>query len=167
MLAETGKLFERAGYRIKVLDTIDFENSMRYNPFAYIRRPKDILTLATTLVMNLKGDDEGESGKGGDPFFDKAAQLWIQSVIGYLWYEAPPEEQNINTLLEILEADEVREDDEAYKNAVDMLFEELEERNPRHFAVKQRKKYKMAAGVVCFKRLLNQLIRKPLKTHSL
>ena len=145
LLAETGKLFERAGYRIKVLDTIDFENSMRYNPFAYIRRPKDILTLATTLVMNLK-DDEGESGKGGDPFFDKAAQLWIQSVIGYLWYEAPPEEQNINTLLEILEADEVREDDEAYKNAVDMLFEELEERNPRHFAVKQRKKYKMAAG---------------------
>ena len=142
LLPETGKLFERAGYRIKVLDTIDFENSMHYNPFVYIKKPKDILTLATTLQLNLKPSD----ANGGDPFFDQAALLWLQATIGYLWYEAPIEEQNINTLLEILEADEVREEDESFKNAVDMLFEELERENPRHFAVKQRKKYKQAAG---------------------
>lgn len=91
-----------------------------------------------------------------DPFFDQAALLWLQAAIGYLWYEAPQEEQNIPTLLEILEADEVREDDETYQNAVDMLFEELEKKNPRHFAVKQRKKYKKAAGNIEYKRLLNQ-----------
>ena len=143
LLPETGKLFERAGYRIKVLDTIDFENSMHYNPFKYIKRPKDILTLANALFMNLK---PAEGGGGGDPFWDSAALLWMQCIIGYLWYEAPPEEQNINTMLEILEAEEIREDDEDFKNAVDMLFEELEKKNPRHFAVKQRKKYKKAAG---------------------
>ena len=163
LLPETGKLFERAGYRIKVLDTIDFENSMHYNPFVYIKNPKDILTLATTLQMNLKPKEGG----GGDPFFDQAALLWLQATIGYLWYEAPIEEQNINTLLEILEADEVREEDESFKNAVDMLFEELEKKNPRHFAVKQRKKYKQAAGAVCFRRLLNQSIRKSPKTYNL
>ena len=143
LLPETGNLFEKKGYNIYVLDTIDMKNSMHYNPFAYIREPKDILTLANTLYTNLKPPD---AGTPPDPFFDQAALLWLQATIGYLWYEAPPEEQNIPTLLEILEADEVREDDEAYQNAVDMLFEELEKKNPHHFAVKQRKKYKKAAG---------------------
>lgn len=143
LLPETGKLFEKAKYRIKVLDTIDFDNSMHYNPFVYIKRPKDILTLANVLFTNLKPPD---SGTPPDPFFDQAALLWLQAIIGYLWYEAPPEEQNIPTLMEFLEADEVREDDENYKNAVDMLFDELERKNPFHFAVKQRKKYKKAAG---------------------
>lgn len=143
LLPEMGNMFAKNGYRIKVLDTIDMGNSMKYNPFRYINEPKDILTLANTLQKNLKPPD---AGPAQDPFFDQAALLWLQAVIGYLWYEAPPDEQNIPTLLEILEADEVKEDDENYKNAVDMLFEELEEKNPRHFAVKQRKKYKKAAG---------------------
>lgn len=143
LLPEMGNLFVKKGYRIKVLDTIDMGNSMKYNPFRYINEPKDILTLANTLQKNLKPPD---AGPAADPFFDQAALLWLQAVIGYLWYEAPEEEQNIPTLLEILEADEVKEDDENYKNAVDMLFEELEEKNPNHFAVKQRKKYKKAAG---------------------
>lgn len=143
LLPETGNLFEKKGYRIYVLDTIDMKNSMHYNPFAYIKEPKDILTLANVLYANLKPPD---AGTPPDPFFDQAALLWLQATIGYLWYEAPPEEQNIPTLLELLEADDVREDDETYENAVDMLFAELEKKNPRHFAVKQRKKYKKAAG---------------------
>lgn len=143
LLYETGNLFEKKGYRIYVLDTVDMKNSMHYNPFAYIKEPKGILTLANTLYTNLKPPD---AGTPPDPFFDQAALLWLQAAIGYLWYEAPPEEQNIPTLLEILEADEVREDDESFQNAVDMLFEELEKKNPRHFAVKQRKKYKKSAG---------------------
>lgn len=143
LLPEMGNMFAKNGYRIKVLDTIDMSNSMKYNPFRYINEPKDILTLASTLQKNLKPPD---AGPAADAFWDQAALLWLQAVIGYLWYEAPPDEQNIPTLLEILEADEVKEDDENYKNAVDMLFEELEEKNPRHFAVKQRKKYKKAAG---------------------
>lgn len=143
LLPETGNAFAKKGYRIKVLDTVDFDNSMHYNPFVYIRRPKDILTLANVIFKNLKPPD---SGTPPDPFFDQAALLWLQSIIGYLWYEAPPEEQNIPTLMEFLDADEVREDDEYYKNAVDMLFDELEKKNPFHFAVRQRKKYKKAAG---------------------
>ena len=143
LLPEVGNMFLKMGYRIKVLDTVDMSNSMKYNPFRYINEPKDILTLANTLQKNLKPPD---AGPAADPFFDQAALLWLQAVIGYLWYEAPEDEQNIPTLLEILEADEVKEDDENYKNAVDMLFEELEQKNPRHFAVKQRRKYKKAAG---------------------
>lgn len=143
LLPETGNLFAKKGYNIYVLDTIDMKNSMHYNPFSYIKEPKDILTLANVLYANLKPPD---AGTPPDPFFDQAALLWLQATIGYLWYEAPPEEQNIPTLLEILEADDVREDDEAYENAVDMLFAELEKKDPRHFAVKQRKKYKKAAG---------------------
>ncbi len=143
LLPETGNLFAKKGYNIYVLDTVDMKNSMHYNPFMYIREPKDILTLANVLYSNLKPPD---AGTPPDPFFDQAALLWLQATIGYLWYEAPPEEQNIPTLLEILEADDVREDDESYENAVDMLFAELEKKNPRHFAVKQRKKYKKAAG---------------------
>lgn len=143
LLPETGNLFEKMGYNIYVLDTVDMKNSMHYNPFSYIKQPKDILTLSNVLYANLKPPD---AGTPPDPFFDQAALLWLQATIGYLWYEAPPEEQNIPTLLEILEADDVREDDETYENAVDMLFAELEKKNPRHFAVKQRKKYKKAAG---------------------
>ena len=143
LLPEMGNLFKKMGYRIKVLDTIDMSNSMKYNPFHYINEPKDILTLANTLLKNLKPPD---SGPATDPFWDQAALLWLQASIGYLWYEAPEDEQNIPTLLELLEADDVREDDENYKNAVDMLFEELEEKDPNHFAVKQRRKYKKAAG---------------------
>lgn len=143
LLPETGNLFEKKGYRIKVFDTVNLENSMHYNPFAYIKEPKDILTLANVLFTNLKPEN---SGTPPDPFFDQAALLWLQATIGYIWYEAPQEEQNIPTLLEFLEAEEVREEDENFKNAVDMLFEELEQKNSRHFAVKQRKKYKKAAG---------------------
>lgn len=143
LLPETGNLFAKKGYRIKVFDTVNLANSMHYNPFAYIKQPKDILTLANVLFTNLKPEN---AGTPPDPFFDQAALLWLQATIGYLWYEAPKEEQNIPTLLEILEADEVKEDDENYKNAVDMLFEELEQKNKKHFAVKQRKKYKKAAG---------------------
>ena len=143
LLPEMGNMFLKKGYRIKVLDTVDMSNSMKYNPFRYINKPKDILTLANVLQKNLKPPD---AGPAADPFFDQAALLWLQATIGYLWYEAPEDEQNIPTLLEILEADEVKEDDENYKNAVDMLFEELEQKNPRHFAVKQRRKYKKAAG---------------------
>lgn len=143
LLPEMGNLFKVKGYRIKVLDTVDMQNSMKYNPFRYIKEPKDILTLANTLQKNLKPPD---AGPAADPFFDQAALLWLQAVIGYLWYEAPEDEQNIPTLLEFLEADDVREDDENYQNAVDMLFKELENKDPNHFAVKQRRKYKKAAG---------------------
>jgi len=144
LLPETGKLFERMGYNIYVLDTIDMAHSMHYNPFAYIRRPQDIVTLATALYTSLKPPN---SGTPPDPFFDQAAMLWLQCMIGYLWYEAPPEEQTIPVLLQFLEADEVREDEPEYQNAVDLIFSELEkEKGPRHFAVKQRKKYKLAAG---------------------
>lgn len=139
-----GNLFKKKGYRIKVLDTIDMSNSMKYNPFHYINEPKDILTLANTLQKNLKPPDAVPAADSS--FWEQAALLWLQASIGYLWYEAPEDEQNIPTLLELLEADDVREDDENYKNAVDMLFEELEEKDPNHFAVKQRRKYKKAAG---------------------
>lgn len=116
---------------------------MHYNPFAYIRQPKDILTFANTLYNNLKPPD---AGTPPDPFFDTAALLWLQAIIGLIYYEAPKHEQNINTLLFFLESDEVKEDDEDYKNGVDLLFEDLAKKSPRHFAVKQRKKYKKAAG---------------------
>ncbi|MBD5469130.1 MAG: type IV secretory system conjugative DNA transfer family protein [Lachnospiraceae bacterium] len=143
LLPETGHLFEKMGYNIYVLDTIDMEHSMHYNPFAYIKEPKDILTMSNALYTNLKPPD---AGTPPDPFFDTAALLWLQCIIGYLWYEAPPEEQTIPVVLQFLESDEVREDDDTYENAVDLIFKELEEKNPRHFAVKQRKKYKQAAG---------------------
>lgn len=144
LLPETGKLFERMGYNIYVLDTIDMAHSMHYNPFAYIRRPQDIVTLATALYTSLKPPN---AGTPPDPFFDQAAMLWLQCMIGYLWYEAPPEEQTIPVLLQFLEADEVREDEPEWQNAVDLIFAELEEKKgSRHFAVKQRKKYKLAAG---------------------
>ncbi len=129
------------GYKIKVLNTINFKKSMHYNPFAYIHGEKDILKLVTTLIANTKGD-----AKGGDDFWQKAETLLYTAIIGYIYYEAPKDEQNFNTLIEFINASEVREDDETFKNQVDLLFEELEKKNPRHFAVRQYQKYKLAAG---------------------
>ncbi len=148
-------------YRIKVLNTINFKKSMHYNPFAYIHSEKDILKLVTTLIANTKGE-----GKAGDDFWVKAETLLYCALIGYIHYEAPVEEQNFSTLIEFINAMEVREDDEEFKNPVDLMFDELKERNPNHFAVRQYAKYKLAAGVVCFKRLLNQSVRKSLKTYK-
>ena len=128
-------------YQIKVLNTINFKKSMHYNPFAYIHSEKDILKLVTTLITNTKGD-----GKSGDEFWTKAETLLYTALIGYIHYEAPPEEQNFTTLLEFINAMEVREDDEEYKNPVDRMFDELEEKDPNHFAVRQYKKYRLAAG---------------------
>ena len=149
-------------YQIKVLNTINFKKSMHYNPFSYIHSEKDILKLVTTLIANTKGE-----GKAGDDFWVKAETLLYCALIGYIHYEAPVEEQNFSTLIEFINAMEVREDDEEFKNPVDLMFDELESRNPSHFAVRQYKKYKLAAGVVCSKRLLNQAVRNSLRTHNL
>ena len=141
VINEIGNVFVRENYRIKIFNTINFKKSMHYNPFAYIHSEKDILKLVTTLIANTKGE-----GKGGDDFWLKAETLLYQALIGYIHYEAPEEEQNFSTLLEMINSMEVREGDEEFKNAVDMLFDELEERSPDHFAVRQYKKYKLAAG---------------------
>ena len=163
IIIECGKMLSDAGYKIKVLNTINFKKSMRYNPFHYIRSEKDILKLVNTIIANTKGDGE----KSGEDFWIKAERLLYCALIGYIWYEAPEEEQNFSTLLEFINASEAREDDETFKNAVDELFEELEQKKPEHFAVRQYKKYKLAAGVVCSKRLLNQAVGKSLRTHNL
>ena len=163
IIVECGKMLSDAGYKIKVLNTINFKKSMRYNPFHYIRSEKDILKLVNTIIANTKGDGE----KSGEDFWVKAERLLYCALIGYIWYEAPEEEQNFSTLLEFINASEAREDDEEFKNAVDELFEELEQKKPEHFAVRQYKKYKLAAGVVCSKRLLNQAVGKSLRTHNL
>ena len=163
IIIECGKMLSDAGYKIKVLNTINFKKSMRYNPFHYIRSEKDILKLVNTIIANTKGDGE----KSGEDFWIKAERLLYCALIGYIWYEAPEEEQNFSTLLEFINASEAREDDEEFKNAVDELFEELEQKKPEHFAVRQYKKYKLAAGVVCSKRLLNQAVGKSLRTHNL
>ena len=141
VVCEVGKLLERNNYKIKIFNTINFKKSMHYNPFAYIHSEKDILKLVTTLITNTKGD-----GKSGDEFWTKAETLLYCALIGYIHYEAPPEEQNFVTLLEFINAMEVREDDEEYKNPVDRMFEELEAEKPNHFAVRQYKKYSLAAG---------------------
>ena len=138
---EVGRALLKKGYRIKIFNTINFNKSMHYNPFAYIHSEKDILKLVTTLIANTKGE-----GKGGDEFWEKAEKLLYSALIGYIHYEAPIEEQNFTTLLEMINAMEVREDDEEFKNAVDMLFDELAEKDPNHFAVRQYAKYKLAAG---------------------
>ena len=148
-------------YCIKVLNTINFRKSMHYNPFAYIHSEKDILKLVTTLIANTKGE-----GKAGDDFWVKAETLLYCALIGYIHYEAPVEEQNFSTLIEFINAMEVREDDEEFKNPVDLMFDALEAEKPNHFAVRQYKKYKLAAGVVCSKRLLNQASEKSLRTHN-
>ena len=162
LIYETGMALYQSGYRIKVFNVINFSKSMRYNPFAYLHSEKDILKLVTTLIANTKGES-----KGGDDFWLKAETLLYTALIGYIHYEAPEEEQNFSTLLEMINSMEIREDDETFKNAVDMVFEELAEQNPDHFAVRQYAKYKLAAGVVCSKRLLNQAVGKSLRTHNL
>ncbi len=147
VLIECGKLLQRAGYRIKVLNTINFKKSMHYNPFVYIRSEKDILKLVNTLIANTKGEGE----KSAEDFWVKAERLLYCALIGYIWYEAPKEEMNFITLLELINASEAREDDEEYQSPVDLLFADLEEREPEHFAVKQYRKYKLAAGDICSK----------------
>ena len=142
VLIECGKLLQRGGYRIKVLNTINFKKSMKYNPFAYLRSEKDILKLVNTIIANTKGDGE----KSGEDFWVKAEKLYYTALIGYIWYEAPDEEKNFTTLLEMINASEAREDDEDFQNPVDLMFERLEEKDPEHFAVKQYRKYKLAAG---------------------
>jgi len=142
IIVECGKMLVNGGYRIKVLNTINFKKSMHYNPFHYIRSEKDILKLVNTIIANTKGEGE----KSTEDFWIKAERLLYSALIGYIWYEAPEEEQNFSTLLEFINASETREDDEEFKNAVDELFEELEAENPEHFAVRQYQKYKLAAG---------------------
>ncbi|EBF5842098.1 type IV secretory system conjugative DNA transfer family protein [Listeria monocytogenes] len=142
VLVECGHLLEKANYKIKVLNTINFKKSMHYNPFAYIRSEKDILKLVNTIIANTKGEGE----KSSEDFWVKAERLYYNALIGYIWYEAPDYEQNFITLLELINASEAREEDESFKNAVDLLFDELEAKEPDHFAVKQYKKYKLAAG---------------------
>ena len=142
IIIECGKMLVRHGYKVKVLNTINFSKSMHYNPFHYIHSEKDILKLVNTIMVNTKGEGE----KSSEDFWTKAERLLYCALIGYIWYEAPEEEQNFATLLEFINASETREDDETFKNAVDMLFEELEKEEPEHFAVRQYKKYKLAAG---------------------
>ena len=141
LVCETGKMLQKNGYRIKVLNTINFKKSMHYNPFSYINSEKDVLKLVTCLMQNTKGE-----GKGSDPFWEKAEQLLYTALIGYIWLEAPDEEKNFNTLIAMINAMEVREDDEDFENQVDIIFRELKEKNPNHFAVRQYAKYRLAAG---------------------
>ena len=142
VLVECGKMLSKNNYRIKVLNTINFAKSMHYNPFAYIRSEKDILKLVNTIIVNTKGEGQQAS----EDFWVKAEKLYYTALIAYIWYEAPEEEQNFSMLIDLVDASEAREDDENFKNAVDLLFEELEQKNPNHFAVRQYKKYKLAAG---------------------
>ena len=142
VLVECGKMLKKGGYAIKVLNTINFAKSMHYNPFAYIRSEKDILKLVNTIIVNTKGEGQ----QSGEDFWVKAEKLYYTALIAYIWYEAPEEEQNFAMLIDLIDASEAREDDENFKNAVDLLFEELEAENSNHFAVRQYKKYKLAAG---------------------
>ena len=162
IVVECGNALLKNGYKLKILNTINFSKSMHYNPFSYVHSEKDILKLVTALMTNTKGE-----GQGGDPFWDKAERLLLVSLIAYLHYEAPVEEQNFATLLEMLNTMQVSEDDETYQNPVDLLFEDLGKKKPKSFAVRQYKLYKLAAGVVCSKRLLNQAVGKSLRTHNL
>ncbi len=142
ILTETGKMLSENGYDIKIINTINFKKSMKYNPFAYLRSEKDILKLVQTIIVNTSD----KTKQGGDDFWEKAEVLYYTALIGYIYYESPPEEQNFNTLIAMIEASEVREDDENFKNAIDYLFDDLKKENPEHFALKQYKKYKLAAG---------------------
>ena len=142
VLVECGKMLKRGKYKIKVLNTINFAKSMHYNPFAYIRSEKDILKLVNTIIVNTKGEGQ----QSGEDFWVKAEKLYYTALIAYIWYEAPQEEQNFAMLIDMIDASEAREDDENFKNAIDLLFEELEADKPNHFAVRQYKKYKLAAG---------------------
>ncbi len=142
VLIECGKMLKKGKYKIKVLNTINFAKSMHYNPFAYLRSEKDILKLVNTIIVNTKGEGQ----QSGEDFWVKAEKLYYTALIAYIWYEAPEEEQNFAMLIDLIDASEAREDDENFKNAVDLLFDELEEKDPNHFAVRQYKKYKLAAG---------------------
>jgi type IV secretion system protein VirD4 len=142
VLVECGKMLKKGNYKIKVLNTINFSKSMHYNPFAYIRSEKDILKLVNTIIVNTKGEGQ----QSGEDFWVKAEKLYYTALIAYIWYEAPEEEQNFAMLIDMIDASEAREDDEEFKNGIDLLFEELEAKNPNHFAVRQYKKYKLAAG---------------------
>ena len=142
VLVECGKTLKRGKYKIKVLNTINFAKSMHYNPFAYIRSEKDILKLVNTIIVNTKGEGQ----QSGEDFWVKVEKLYYTALIAYIWYEAPEEEQNFAMLIDLIDASEAREDDENFKNAVDLLFEELEAEKTNHFAVRQYKKYKLAAG---------------------
>lgn len=142
LLLSCGKLLQRGGYRIKVLNTINFKKSMRYNPFSYIRSEKDILKLVNTIIMNTKGDGE----KSGEDFWTKSERLFYSALIGYIFYEAPEEEKNFTTLLEMINASEAREDDPEFQSPVDLMFQRLEEKDPEHFAVRQYKKFLLSAG---------------------
>ena len=142
ILIECGKLLYKGGYKIKVLNTINFKKSMHYNPFAYLHSEKDILKLVNTIMVNTKGEGE----KSSEDFWTKAEKLYYTALIGYIYYEAPEEEKNFTTLLDMINASEAREDDEDFKNPVDLMFDRLEEKDPEHFAVKQYRKYKLATG---------------------
>jgi len=142
VLLEVGNALKHGGYSIKVLNTINFEKSMHYNPLAYIRSEKDILKLVNTIIANTKG----EGNQGGEDFWVKAERLYYSALIGYIWYEAPEEEKNLNTLIEMINASEAKEEDEDFKNPIDLLFDTLEKTDPEHFAVRQYRKYKLAAG---------------------
>ena len=146
VVVECGRLLQRKGYRIKILNTINFRKSHHYNPFAYIHSEKDILKLVSCLMANTKGE-----GKSGDDFWQKAEVLLYTALIGFIHYELPPEERNFATLIEMISSMEVREDNEDFQNNVDLEFEELAKRKPDHFAVRQYAKYKLAAGDVCSK----------------
>ncbi len=142
VLVECGKLLQRGGYKIKVLNTINFKKSMHYNPFVYIHSEKDILKLVNTIIANTKGDGE----KSGEDFWVKSERLFYCALIGYIWYEAPEDEKNFTTLLEMINASEAREDDPEFQSPVDLMFERLEEKDPEHFAVRQYKKFLLSAG---------------------
>ena len=146
IVCECGNLLRREGYRIKIMNTINFKKSHHYNPFAYIHSEKDILKLVNCLIANTKGE-----GKSGDDFWQKAEVLLYTALIGYIHYELPEEEQNFASLIEMISSMEVREDNEDYQNNVDLEFEELAKRKPNHFAVRQYAKYKLAAGDICSK----------------
>jgi type IV secretion system protein VirD4 len=142
VLLEVGNALKEGGYNIKVVNTINFAKSMHYNPFEYIRSEKDILKFVNALIANTKG----EGSQGGEDFWVKAERLYYSALIGYIWYEAADDEKNMITLIDMINMSEAKEDDEDFKNPVDELFEELEQNNPDHFAVRQYKKYKLAAG---------------------
>ena len=142
LVLETGKMFQQAGYRIKILNTINFSKSMKYNPFVYIQSEKDVLKLVNTLIANTKGEGE----KSAEDFWVKSERLFYTALIGYIWYEAPAEEMNFTTLLEMINASEAREDDPEFQSPVDLMFERLEQKDPDHFAVRQYKKFLLSAG---------------------
>ena len=142
LVLETGKMFQQAGYRIKILNTINFSKSMKYNPFVYIQSEKDVLKLVNTLIANTKGEGE----KSAEDFWVKSERLFYTVLIGYIWYEAPAEEMNFTTLLEMINASEAREDDPEFQSPVDLMFERLEQKDPDHFAVRQYKKFLLSAG---------------------